>query len=190
LKKLIILTASAFLLSTAAYAAGSHSGGHDEVKKEEAHGHGAKKDDHHADGGDDHHGDMAVGEPGKKEEVSQTVTITMKETDDGDMVFEPKSVNVVKGQTVLFTVKNVGELVHEFVLDDHKSVMKHKALMEKFPDMEHDDPNAVTLEPGKTGEVFWKFSNSGTFEFACLIPGHYDSGMKGGLTVVEKAANN
>jgi uncharacterized cupredoxin-like copper-binding protein len=137
-----------------------------------------------------HHEEMAVGEPGKKAEAGQTVTITMKETDDGDMVFEPKSLKVEKGQTVLFTVKNIGELDHEFVLDDHDSVMKHKAVMEKFPEMEHDDPNSVRLEPGKSGEVVWKFSKSGNFEFACLIPGHYDSGMKGSLTVVEKIASN
>lgn len=191
MKKLIILTASAFLLSSAAYASGSHTGGHDDVKKEEAHGHDAKKkDDHHKDGEDGHHGDMAAGMPGKKKDVRQRVTIKMLETDDGDMLFEPKSINVVKGQTVLFKVVNAGELEHEFVLDNHEGVMKHKAVMEKFPEMEHDDPNSVRLEPGKTGEVVWKFSNSGKFEFACLIPGHYDSGMRGDLSVVEKAASN
>tara|TARA_R110002020_G_scaffold402013_1_gene612200 strand:+ start:52 stop:459 length:408 start_codon:yes stop_codon:yes gene_type:complete len=47
----------------------------------------------------------------------------------------------------------------------------------------HDDLNSVRLDPGMDGEVIWSFANAGSFEFACLIPGHYDSGMKGKLTV-------
>jgi uncharacterized cupredoxin-like copper-binding protein len=55
--------------------------------------------------------------------------------------------------------------------------------MEEFPEMEHDDPNAVRLEPGATGEILWTFSNTGTFEYACLILGHYEAGMYGPATV-------
>ncbi len=33
-------------------------------------------------------------------------------------------------------------------------------------------------------EMIWKFSNSGEFAFACLIPGHFDAGMKG-VVIVE-----
>jgi len=45
--------------------------------------------------------------------------------------------------------------------------------------MEHDDPNAIRLAPGKSGVIAWKFTQSGEFEFACLIPGHRESGMIG-----------
>ena len=92
-------------------------------------------------------------------------------------------INVKKNETIRFMVINKGELEHEFVLDSHEGVMEHKALMEKMPEMEHDDPNSVRLDPGMDGEVIWKFANAGPFEFACLIPGHYDSGMKGMLNV-------
>ena len=61
--------------------------------------------------------------------------------------------------------------------------MKHKAVMEKFPDMEHADANSIRLAPGKTGEIVWTFSNAGDYVFACLIPGHYESGMKGNIQV-------
>ena len=57
--------------------------------------------------------------------------------------------------------------------------------MAKFPEMEHDDPNSIRLEPGKTGNIVWKFTNAGKFEFACLIPGHYEAGMKGDLSVAQ-----
>ena len=78
---------------------------------------------------------------------------------------------------------NKGKIDHEFVMDVHEGIMEHKALMEKFPEMEHADPNAIRLAPGSRGEIIWTFANAGEFGFACLVPGHYDSGMKGDITV-------
>jgi len=147
-------------LATSVFASGTHEGGHD------------KK--------------MKIGEPGEKAKVTQTINITMKETDDGKMLFTPASIKVRKGQTVRLSIKNVGELDHEFVLDGEDEIMEHKALMEKFPEMEHDDPNAIRLTAGKSGEIVWKFTNGGTFKFACLVPGHYDAGMHGDVTVAKK----
>ena len=147
-------------LATPALAAGNHAGGHGEA--------------------------MAVGEPGEKSKVTQTVRVSMKETEDGRMIFTPNTFKVRKGQTIRFTIKNEGELDHEFVLDQEQGVMEHKALMEKFPEMEHDDPNAIRLAPGKSGEIIWKFTNNGVFKVACLMPGHYDAGMHGDVTVAKK----
>jgi uncharacterized cupredoxin-like copper-binding protein len=45
--------------------------------------------------------------------------------------------------------------------------------------MMHNDPNSILLEPGKTGELIWKFSNPSKIEFACNVPGHYEAGMVG-----------
>jgi uncharacterized cupredoxin-like copper-binding protein len=45
--------------------------------------------------------------------------------------------------------------------------------------MAHDDPNSVLLEPGKSGELVWKFTRAMNLEFACNVPGHYESGMVG-----------
>lgn len=129
------------------------------------------------------HGKMKVGEPGKADKVDRVVEILMKETDDGDMLFEPNNLKVEKGETIRFVIKNVGELEHEFVLDTHEEVQKHKVVMEKFPEMEHEDDNSLRLDEGKNGEIIWKFSNGGDFQFACLIPGHYESGMKGEIKV-------
>ena len=41
----------------------------------------------------------------------------------------------------------------------------------------------VTVAPGKTGEIVWRFTTAGKVDFACLQPGHYDAGMKGLVTV-------
>lgn len=132
------------------------------------------------------HQTMSVGEPGDVKKATQTVRVTMKETDDGKMIFTPATIKVRQGQTVRFEIKNVGELEHEFVLDDKAQIQEHKVAMEKAPDMEHADPNAIRLDPGKSGEIVWTFTNTGTFEFACLVPGHYDAGMHGPLEVVKK----
>lgn len=147
-------------LATPALASGNHAGGHGEA--------------------------MAVGEPGKKANATQTIRITMKETEDGKMIFTPSTFKVRKGQTIVFAIKNAGELDHEFVLDQEDKIIEHKAAMEKFPEMEHDDPNAIRLAAGKSGEIIWKFTNDGTFKIACLVPGHYDAGMHGDVTVAGK----
>jgi uncharacterized cupredoxin-like copper-binding protein len=49
--------------------------------------------------------------------------------------------------------------------------------------MEHAEPNGRHVEPGQTADLVWRFTNPGTFEYACLIPGHYESGMKGVIVV-------
>ena len=148
------------VFATPVFASGSHEGGHDAA--------------------------MAVGEPGKKAQATQTIRVSMKETDDGKMIFTPNTFKVRKGQTIVFSIKNAGELDHEFVLDQEDKIMEHKAVMEKFPEMEHDDPNAIRLSAGKSGEIIWKFTNDGTFKIACLVPGHYDAGMHGDVTVAKK----
>jgi Cu/Ag efflux protein CusF len=55
--------------------------------------------------------------------------------------------------------------------------------MRKFPEMEHADPNQVSVGPGKTGELVWQFAKEGTFDFACLVPGHFEAGMVGKILV-------
>ena len=107
----------------------------------------------------------------------------MKETDDAEMLFEPNQVEIKRGEQVKFVLKNVGKVDHEFMLDSVQNNAKHKIQMEKNPDMEHDDPNGKRLTPNGSNEIVWRFTKAGTFEFACLIPGHYESGMHGTVVV-------
>jgi uncharacterized cupredoxin-like copper-binding protein len=156
-----LLAASAVLLTaTTALAGGTHSGGHE--------------------------GEMAIGHPAGDAKPKRTINVVMKDKADGGMVFEPSTISVRQGETVRFKFVNKGEQDHEFVMDTEESVQEHKVLMEKFPEMEHDDPNAVRLAAGERGEIVWTFANAGDFSFACLIPGHYESGMKGALKVAAK----
>ena len=104
------------------------------------------------------------------------------------MRFSPSSVEVKRNETIRFVLKNEGKLKHEMVLGTIKELKEHAALMLKFPEMEHADPNQVSVETGKTGELLWQFTKAGTFDFACLRPGHYEAGMKGQVVVAGAAA--
>ncbi len=103
--------------------------------------------------------------------------------DNGMKIHVPDHVDVKKGEQVHFVIQNKGALKHEFMLASVADNDKHAKLMMKYPDMEHDDPNAKSVDPGKSAEILWRFSKGGTFEFACLIPGHREAGMHGTVTV-------
>ncbi|MCX7277634.1 MAG: plastocyanin/azurin family copper-binding protein, partial [Burkholderiales bacterium] len=59
----------------------------------------------------------------------------------------------------------------------------HAAMMAKFPNMEHDEPHMAHVGAGQTGTLVWTFNRVGSFDFACLIAGHYQAGMTGKITV-------
>lgn len=165
-KALIGLLALASL--TPAFAAGDHAGGH---------GHG---------GGHGHASDASIGVPGDKNKVDRTIEVSMTD----DMRFHPENIQAKQNETIRFVVKNDGKLKHEMVIGTDKELKEHYAMMMKHPEMEHDDPNQITLAPGKTGEIVWKFSKAGKVDFACLQPGHYDAGMKGKVAVTKAGGAN
>jgi uncharacterized cupredoxin-like copper-binding protein len=128
------------------------------------------------------HESFAAGQAGDPKKPARTIRVLM--LDDGrDMRFEPASIEIRKGEQIRFVLENEGTEHHEFMLATVAENRKHGELMKKFPDMEHDDPNAKRLDVGQRGELLWKFTKAGEFEFACLIPGHYESGMHGKIIV-------
>lgn len=128
------------------------------------------------------HGGYAAGEPGDPAKPFRTVEVAMTEA-DGAMRFTPDRLDVSENEQVKFVITNKGELDHEFILDTVENHARHKGEMEKDAEMAHDMANGVRLAPGKSSEIVWKFNKNGTFEFACLIPGHYEAGMKGPVLV-------
>ena len=100
-----------------------------------------------------------------------------------DMRFTPSHIEVKLGETVRLVVHNDGKVLHELVLGTRAELDKHAALMLKHPNMAHDDPWMAHVDPGKSGDIYWTFNRAGSFEFACLIPGHFQAGMRGTLRV-------
>lgn len=175
-----VLIAAATMALTAG--AAPHDGGHPATTlqassathshdKSAAHPHGPARDVAS-------HG-VAVGIPGQSADAKRTVKVDMTDA----MRFNPSSIKVKKGETVRFAVTNSGKLKHEMVLGSMGDLKKHADMMRKNPEMEHAEENMVTVEPGKSGELIWKFTASGKVDFACLQPGHFEAGMKGEVAV-------
>lgn len=156
----IIAAIIMLLVSSFAYAHGDNAGGHGESN--------------------------TIGQPGEPENVNRTITITMFDM----MRFSPASISVKQGETIKFIVKNSGKTKHEMVLGTEKELKEHYELMKKNPEMEHADENMVTVPPGKSGEIIWQFTKAGKIDFACLVPGHYDAGMKGTVRVKSQKAKS
>lgn len=158
------------LIPTSLYA---HEGGHQGMM----HGmmHGMAAGGHEEEGG---HA-QAVGRPGDAKKVSRTIHVVMSD----DMKFTPANVNVKRGETIKFLVRNAGAIKHEMVIGSTAELKEHAEMMRKMPGMEHADPNMITLAPGESGELIWQFTKTGRFDFACLQPGHFEAGMVGAVSV-------
>ena len=111
--------------------------------------------------------------------ITRTIKIVMSD----QMRFSPDVINVKKGDVIKFVHTNEGQLMHEFVLGTPELLSEHAEMMKKFPGMEHSEPYMAHVPPGKTKAIVWKFSMAGEFAFGCLIPGHFDAGMKGVVKV-------
>jgi uncharacterized cupredoxin-like copper-binding protein len=128
------------------------------------------------------HNTFAAGKPGDPTKPARVVEVIMREG-DGKMLYLPDRIEVKRGEQIRFILKNEGELDHEFMLDTAAHNQKHAEQMRKHPEMEHDDANGKQLKSKTGGELLWRFTKRGTFEFACLLPGHYEAGMKGVVVV-------
>lgn len=126
---------------------------------------------------------FAAGTPGDPAAPARTVDLAIHELPGGKMSFGTDAIHAEPGEQIRFVVENDDRIRHEFRLDSVSGNAAHKAMMAKMPGMVHHDPNAMTLAPGATGTLVWRFTKPGAFEFACLLPGHYEAGMHGTVAV-------
>jgi uncharacterized cupredoxin-like copper-binding protein len=119
------------------------------------------------------------GREGDPSKATRTIRLDMADT----MRFTPADISVRRGETVKLVAVNKGKVLHELVLGTPEELRKHAELMKKFPGMEHEEPHMAHVKPGKSGEIVWQFTQPGEFQFACLIPGHFEAGMVGKVTV-------
>lgn len=133
----------------------------------------------YADADHKHKDQASFGVPAQAQEVRHTIAIEMRDT----LRYTPDKITVKRGQAVKFLVSNSGQLKHELVLGSMAELKEHNALMQKFPGMEHDEPSMLSLAPGQKGEINWRFTQPGKFYYGCLVPGHFEGGMIGEITV-------
>lgn len=123
--------------------------------------------------------ERAFGREGDPKKATRTVRVGMADT----MRFDPAELVVKPGETVRFIVRNNGKVLHEMVIGTMKELKEHAEVMKKHPGMEHDEPYMAHVEPGRTQTIVWQFTKPGEFFYGCLIPGHFEAGMVGKVTV-------
>ncbi len=118
---------------------------------------------------------------GASASATRTVRIEMR-----DIAFTPKTVEVKKGETVEFVFTNAGKLPHDAFIGDAEAQTGHEEDMraaEEHGGGHGGDTDAITVEPGKSGELTHTFDAAGTTLIGCHQPGHYEAGMQVAVTV-------
>lgn len=157
---------------------------------------GAGTDSHmhdHKQGEEDNQGNHHVftfGLAGDLENADRTIEVVMT-----DNKYDLASLNVKAGETIYFKIKNEGQQIHEFTLattdmhNQHQAEMLnhissgHMTMTDKGHSGAHDHDNSLLLNPGEESELIWMFAATDYLEFACNVPGHYQSGMVGKISV-------
>ncbi len=120
-------------------------------------------------------------------DANRTVEIVMT-----DFTFEPETLEVSSGETVRFVVVNEGAVDHEFRLSNAHRIEEHLASGHE----DHGDEGGhhsedgdlyIVVEPGQSGELVVTFPEDLTIytTTACLLPGHYEAGMKGTIVYAD-----
>ena len=111
-------------------------------------------------------------------EADRTISV-----EAGDMWFDPEDIQVTAGETIRFEIINNGSLEHEFVIGDKAAQEEHRIMMQDMAEGEHGGQMpSITIGAGETKTLVWTApSNVESLEYACNIPGHYESGMYGDI---------
>jgi uncharacterized cupredoxin-like copper-binding protein len=95
--------------------------------------------------------------------------------------FEPETIAVPPGERVRFVIRNTDPIDHEFILGDEGVQLAH----EEGTEAHHPPrPGEVSVPAGSTVVTAFTFpETSGELIFGCHLPGHYDFGMRGTVTI-------
>lgn len=124
--------------------------------------------------------DAAIGKSGDPDKVDRTIKITAIE-----YMFLPSDIDVTQDETIKFVIINKGEKKHEMIMDTRKNLKKQAKMRRLDPETVTYGPNQITVEPGERKTLIWEFTDPGTIDFACPLPGHF-KGMYGKINVETK----
>ncbi|MGH9186441.1 MAG: cupredoxin domain-containing protein [Acidimicrobiales bacterium] len=118
-----------------------------------------------------------------------TTTRTI-EVDMVDIAFEPDTLDVTRGEAVRFVFTNTGAIPHDAFIGDRDAQAEHADEMREAERAGHGDghggnegDDAITVDPGDTGELTYTFDEAGSVEIGCHQSGHYEAGMTIDVTV-------
>lgn len=119
-----------------------------------------------------------MGVPAAGTEADRTIKIVMLD----ELVYQPAQIKVSTGEVVTFEIVNEGKLQHEFVLGDRDYQAMHE--QEMAGGAHHVEmKNGLSLGPGGSGALTWRFTQRGEVLYGCHEQGHYEGGMVGKISV-------
>jgi uncharacterized cupredoxin-like copper-binding protein len=80
-----------------------------------------------------------------------------------DFSFEPSTIELTAGEEVSLTVRNRGQLYHDFVIEERGFTLQ--------------------VEAGSVAGGGLRIDTPGSYPFRCSVPGHADAGMTGSIVV-------
>jgi len=131
-----------------------------------------------------HGADVKFGVPGKANaKNARIVNISVDETADGKMTYTPATVDVKRGETIHFVVVNHGKATHDFFVGPEQLIDEHVEEVKKNPNTDMDDPSWIRVKAGDTGNLVWRFTVKGDFDYASVLPGEIEAGLHGTISV-------
>ncbi|MGH9190132.1 MAG: cupredoxin domain-containing protein [Acidimicrobiales bacterium] len=115
------------------------------------------------------------GEQASGQTKEKVVTLTVRNSR-----FAPSSVEVAPGTIVRFVVRNLDPIGHELIVGDKATHDRHESGTEAH---HGDRPGEVSVALLATAETTYRFDAPGKVLFGCHLPGHWDYGMQGAVTV-------
>lgn len=95
--------------------------------------------------------------------------------------FAPSKLRFRAGTQVRFVVRNADPINHELIVGPPEVHDRHRDGTEA----EHAPvPGEISVPALQRRVTTFLFDRAGTIEMACHLPGHYDHGMRGEVTVV------
>jgi uncharacterized cupredoxin-like copper-binding protein len=151
--------------------------GHGEEEKKAAHGEEEEKKGHGADAEKEGMGGDGLRILPDHAKVDREIKITMREWGYSLGDFEVK-----QGERIRLTIRNEGQLPHEFMFMPMVSMRAIAYRLERadWNLLEHDAPYERSLVmPGETFQVSIQIEAAGSWMFMCMFPYHMQFGMMG-----------
>ena len=169
MKKMLLVLCLVAAFPLVANAGGSHGDAHNHESPD---GNQSSTQQEHAHDQGGHA--SSVGGPADVSSATRTIHVDLLDT--MRFVFD-KPLVLKRGDVVRFVVTNRGQIRHEFSIGNEVEQDSHRAMMRNMPNMVHEDPNSITVDPAGTKELVWRFDGTDLVVIACNIPGHTEAGM-------------
>lgn len=113
----------------------------------------------------------ASGSPAQAGCSADATVVKIEET--AALKMNPATASVTAGEKVCFEVTNTAGFAHDFYVGPTADVeARNYAALVGIPEF-----------TSGTQQVAWTVPASGSFEYACLVAGHLEAGMKGTITI-------